>query len=164
MLKLKLQIHFDHLMEGSTTLFEKTMLGKITGKEGAMKDRDSWITSLRQFWTWVWVDSGSWSDGLEYHNLLAVHMETRKWDMTELNWMNFTHLGSMKSNWCSFTFLPLFENICLVLFFFPKLSCNGFLHFYFWRSLLKWWWLYSSAKMFGRIHQWGHLGPSIFSC
>ena len=58
MLKLKLQ-YFGHLMWRADS-FEKTlMLGKIMAGEGDDRGWDGWMASLT-YWTWVWVDSGSW--------------------------------------------------------------------------------------------------------
>ena len=59
MLKLKLQ-YFSHLM-WRTDSFEKTlMLEKIEGRwEGDDRGWDGWMASLT-WWTWVWVNSGSW--------------------------------------------------------------------------------------------------------
>ena len=58
MLKLKLQC-FGHLRQ-RTDSFEKTlMLGKIEGGEGDDGGWDGWMASPT-WWTWVWVNSGSW--------------------------------------------------------------------------------------------------------
>ena len=59
MLKLKLR-YFGHLMRRADS-FEKTLiLGKIEGRgEGDDRGWDGWMVSLT-WWTWVWVDSGSW--------------------------------------------------------------------------------------------------------
>ena len=60
MLKLKPQ-YFGHLMRRADS-FEKTvMLGKIEGRRREGDDRgwDGWMASPT-WWTWVWVDSGSW--------------------------------------------------------------------------------------------------------
>ena len=59
MLKLKLQ-YFGHLMWRADS-FEKTlMLGKIEGRRrGDDRGWDGWMASPT-WWTWVWVNSGSW--------------------------------------------------------------------------------------------------------
>jgi len=59
MLKLKLQ-YVGHLMRRADA-FEKTlMLGRLrAGREGDDRGWDGWMASLT-WWTWVWVDSGSW--------------------------------------------------------------------------------------------------------
>ena len=56
MLKLKLQ-YFGHLMRRTDSLEKTLMLGKIEGRR-----RRGWngrMASLT-WWTWVWVNSGSW--------------------------------------------------------------------------------------------------------
>ena len=55
MLKLKLQ-YFGHLMPRVDSL-EKTLMG--AGGEGDDRGWDGWMASLT-WWTWVWVNSGSW--------------------------------------------------------------------------------------------------------
>ena len=54
MLKLKLQ-YFGHLMWRVDSL-EKTLM---LGEEGDDREWDGWMASLT-WWTWVWVNSGSW--------------------------------------------------------------------------------------------------------
>ena len=61
MLKLKLQ-YFSHLML-RTDSFEKTlMLGKIEGGRRRGRQRRRWLDGMVSptWWTWVWVNSGSW--------------------------------------------------------------------------------------------------------
>ena len=59
MLKLKLH-YFGHLMRRVDSLEKTLMLGGIGGKR-RRDDRgwDGWMASLT-WWTWVWVNSGSW--------------------------------------------------------------------------------------------------------
>ena len=59
MLKLKLQ-YFGHLMRRVDSLEKTLMLGGL-GARGEGDDRgwDGWMASLT-WWTWVWVNSGSW--------------------------------------------------------------------------------------------------------
>ena len=59
MLKLKLQ-YFGHLMWRADSLEKTLMLGGIGGRR-RKEDRgwDGWMASLT-WWTWVWVNSGSW--------------------------------------------------------------------------------------------------------
>ena len=59
MLKLKLQ-YFGHLMGRGDSLEKTLMLGGIgAGGEGDDRGWDGWVASLT-WWTWVWVNSGSW--------------------------------------------------------------------------------------------------------
>ena len=59
MLKLKLQ-YFDYLMRRVDSLEKTLMLGGIGGGgKGDDRGWDSWMASLT-WWTWVWVNSGSW--------------------------------------------------------------------------------------------------------
>ena len=59
MLKLKLQ-YFGHLMRRADSLEKTLMLGKTEGRR-RRDDRgwDGWMASPT-WWTWVWVNSGSW--------------------------------------------------------------------------------------------------------
>jgi len=59
MLKLKLQ-YFGHLMWRVDSLEKTLMLGRIGGRgEGDSRGWDGWMLSPT-WWTWVWVNSGSW--------------------------------------------------------------------------------------------------------
>ena len=59
MLKLKLQ-YFGHLMWRVDLLGKTLMLGGIgAGGEGDDRGWDGWMASPT-WWTWVWVNSGSW--------------------------------------------------------------------------------------------------------
>ena len=59
MLKLKLQ-YFDHLMRRADSLEKPLMLGGMgAGGERDARGWDGWMVSLT-WWTWVWVNSGSW--------------------------------------------------------------------------------------------------------
>ena len=57
-LKLKLQ-YFGHLMQRVDSLEKTLMLGRFGAGEGDDRGWDGWMTSLT-WWTWVWVNSGSW--------------------------------------------------------------------------------------------------------
>ena len=58
MLKLKLQ-SFGHLM-GRTHSLKKTLkLGKIEGRRRRERQRLRWLDGITDWWTWVWVSSGS---------------------------------------------------------------------------------------------------------
>ena len=58
MLKLKLQ-YFGHLMQRADTFEKPLMLGKIEGERRGWQKMRWWMASLT-WWTWVWVNSGSW--------------------------------------------------------------------------------------------------------
>ena len=59
MLKLKLQ-YFGHLVQRVDSLEKTLMLGGIgAGGEGDDRGWDGWMASLT-WWTWVWMNSGSW--------------------------------------------------------------------------------------------------------
>ena len=59
MLKLKVQ-YFGHLMWSVDSLEKTLMLGRFgAGGEGDDIGWDGWMASLT-WWTWVWVNSGSW--------------------------------------------------------------------------------------------------------
>ena len=59
MLKLKLQ-YFCHLMQRVDSLEKTLMLGGIgRRREGDDRGWDGWMASPT-WWTWVWVNSGSW--------------------------------------------------------------------------------------------------------
>ena len=58
-LKLKLQ-YFGHLMQRTDSMEKTLMLGKIEGwRRRDDRGCDGWMASQR-WWTWVWVNSGSW--------------------------------------------------------------------------------------------------------
>ena len=62
MLKLKLQ-YFGPLMWRADSLEKTLMLGGVgAGGEGDNRGWDGWMASLI-WWTWVWVNSGSWWTG-----------------------------------------------------------------------------------------------------
>ena len=58
MLKLKLH-YFGHLMWKVDSLEKTLMLGGIGGRRRRGWQRMRWMASLT-WWTWVWVNSGSW--------------------------------------------------------------------------------------------------------
>ena len=85
MLKLKLQ-YFGHLMR-RTDLLEKTlMLGKTEGRRRGQQRMRCWISSPT-WWTWVWVNSGSWwwtgRSGMLW--FMGSQRVGHDW-ATELNW------------------------------------------------------------------------------
>ena len=93
MLKLKLQ-YFGHLMPKRSWLIGQELThwkrlwcweGLGTGGEGDDKGWDCWMASLT-WWTWVWVNSGSWWWTGKPGVLWFMGLQSRKWlsDWTEL--------------------------------------------------------------------------------
>ena len=98
MLKLKLQ-YFGHLMRRVDSLEKTLMLGGIGGRrKGDDRGWDGWMASPT-WWTWVWVNSGSWwwtgRPGVLW--FMGLQRVGHDWD-TELNW---TELNN-KRCWASF--------------------------------------------------------------
>ena len=91
MLKLKLQ-YFGHLMQRADSLEKTLSLGKIERDD---RRSDGWMASLT-WWTWVWVNSGSWwwtgRPGVLW--FMGSQRVGHDW-ATKLNWANlishFTH-------------------------------------------------------------------------
>ena len=85
MLKLKLQ-YFGHLMGRVDSLEKTLMLGGIGCRRRDDRGWDGWMASPT-WWTWVWVNSGSWwwtgrPGVLRFMGLQRVGHD---W-VTELNW------------------------------------------------------------------------------
>ena len=59
MLKLKLQ-YFGHLKRRVDSLEKTLMLGGIGGRRRRGQPRMRWLMASPTWWTWVWVNSGSW--------------------------------------------------------------------------------------------------------
>ena len=59
MLKLKLQ-YFGHLMWRVDSLEKTLMLGGVGGRRRRGRQRMRWLDGITEWWTWVWVNSGSW--------------------------------------------------------------------------------------------------------
>ena len=99
MLKLKLQF-FGHLIQRADSLEKTLILGNMrAGGEGNDRGCDGWMASLTQ-WTWVWMDSGSWSWTGRPGMLQFMGSQRVRHDWaTELNWteLNF--------QWKQFNFL-----------------------------------------------------------
>ena len=87
MLKLKLQ-YFGHLTWRVDSLEKTLMLGGIGGQEEKGKTRgwDGWMASLT-WWTWVWVNSGSWwlTGRPGVLRFMGSQRVGHDWE-TELNW------------------------------------------------------------------------------
>ena len=62
--------------------------GLGAGAEGDDRGWDGWMTSLT-WWTWVWVNSGSWwwTGRPGVLRFMGSQSQTRLSDWTELNWM-----------------------------------------------------------------------------
>ena len=90
MLKLKLQ-YSGHLMWRTDSLEKTLRLGKIEGKRRRGRQRMRWLDGTTDWWTWVWVNSGSWW-WTGRPGCAAVHgvakSQTRLSDWTELNWQS----------------------------------------------------------------------------
>ena len=87
MLKLKLQ-YFDHLMWRINSLEKTLMLGGIGGRR--RRGWDGWMASPT-WWTWVWVNSGSWwwtgrPGMLQFMGVAKSRTQLSNW--TELKWLN----------------------------------------------------------------------------
>ena len=59
MLKLKLQ-YYGHLMQRVDSLEKTLMLGGIGSKRRRGRQRMRLVDGITIWWTWVWVNSGSW--------------------------------------------------------------------------------------------------------
>ena len=104
MLKLKLQ-YFGHLMWRVDSLEKTLMLGGLGAGGGDERGWDGWMTSLT-WWTWVWVNSGSWwwtgrPGVLRFMGLQRVR---HNW-ATELNLTEWWGHGKIVS-------APLFQIVC----------------------------------------------------
>ena len=102
MLKLKLQ-YFGHLMQRADSLEKTLMLGQIRGRRRRGQQRMRWLMASRTWWTWVWVNSGSWwwtgRPGVLW--FMGSQRVGHDW-ATELNW----RLHEVFFNWNSwFTML-----------------------------------------------------------
>ena len=115
-LKLKLQ-YFGHLMWRADSLKKTLMLGKIeAGGEGYDRGWDGWMSSPT-WWTWVWVNSGSW------------------WWTGRPGMLWFMGLQRVRHDWA--TELNIFKNDTLKNFeqrgFFRWILCRYFLRLSEWR-------------------------------
>ena len=87
MLKLKLQ-YFGHLMWRVDSLEKTLMLGGIGSRRRRGWQRMRWLDGITDWWTWVWVNSGSWwwtgrPGMLQFTGSQRIG---HNW-VTELNWM-----------------------------------------------------------------------------
>ena len=96
MLKLKLQ-YFGHLMWRTDSLKKTLLLGKIEGGRRRGWQRMGWLDGITTWWTWVWVNSGSWWGTGKPDVLRSMGSQRigHKWE-TELNW---TTLQIQEGRW-----------------------------------------------------------------
>ena len=86
MLKLKLQ-YFGHLMQRVDSLEKSLMLGGIEGRRRRGRQRMRWLDGITDWWTWVWVNSGSWGWTGKPGVLRFMGSQRVRHDCaTELNW------------------------------------------------------------------------------
>ena len=84
MLKLKLQ-YFCQLMQRVDSLEKTLMLGEIGGRRRGQQRMRGWMTSPT-WWTWVWVNFGSWWWSGRPGVLQFMGSQSQTWlsDLTEL--------------------------------------------------------------------------------
>ena len=99
MLKLKFQ-YFGHFMWRVDSL-EKTLMleGLGAGGEGDDRGWDGWMASPT-WWTWVWVNSGSWwwTGRLGVLRFMGSQRVGHDW-ATELNWGISSCIGEKQQLW-----------------------------------------------------------------
>ena len=151
---MKLQ-YFGHLMWRVDSLEKTLMLGGIRGRR--RRGWHGWMASLT-WWTWVWVDSGSWWwTGRPGVLQFMGSQTTERLNWTELNWylVVFSTWGVLSLDmfiWLASLFhLGLCSNITSseafldqLFFFFPFIFiswrlitlqyCSGFCHTLTWIS------------------------------
>ena len=90
MLKLKLQ-YFGHLMWRVDSFEKSLMLGGIEGRRRRGRQRMRWLDGITDWWTWVWVNSGSWGWTGKPGVLRFMGSQRVGHDWaTELNWTDCT--------------------------------------------------------------------------
>ena len=121
MLKLKLQF-FGHLIQRADSLEKTLILGNMrAGGEGNDRGCDGWMASLTQ-WTWVWMDSGSWSwtgrpGMLQFMGSQRVrHNWATELNWTELNfqWKQFNFLFYILLHYLTFHNNPFIYLFCYI--------------------------------------------------
>ena len=126
MLKLKRQ-YFGHLMRRVDSLEKTLMLGGLgAGGEGDDRGWDGWMASPT-WWTWVWVNSGSWwwTGRLGVLWFMGSQGVGHYWE-TELNWLISSHCSLRKiflsllallwNSAFSWIYLSFFCAFCFFLF------------------------------------------------
>ena len=104
MLKLKLQ-YFDHLMQRVDSLEKTLMLGGIGGRRWRGRQRMRWLDGITDssitdtWWTWVWVNSGSWwwTERLGVLRFMGSQRVRHNWAI-ELNWTELNYLW-LSTHW-----------------------------------------------------------------
>ena len=96
MLKLKLQ-YPGYLMQRAKSLEKTLMLEKIEVRRRRRWQRMRWLDGITTWWTWVWVNSGSWWGTGKPDVLQSMGSQRigHKWE-TELNW---TTLQIQEGRW-----------------------------------------------------------------
>ena len=123
--KLKLQ-YLGHLMQRTDSLEKTLMLGKINvGREGDYREWDGWMASPT-WWTWVWVNPGSWCWTGRPGELQSMgswrvwHDWVAKLNWTELNSPIPVHFSSLIPKMLMFTLaISSFSSVtqsCLTLY------------------------------------------------
>ena len=114
MLKLKLQ-YFGHLMWKADSLEKTLMLGGIGGRRRRGRQRMKCWMASPTWWTWVWVNSGSWwwtgRPGLLW--FMGLQRAGHDW-ATELNWTD-AFLVSLKEIPESFLFFFFLRKIPMLI-------------------------------------------------
>ena len=124
MLKLKLQ-YFGHLMRRVDSLEKTLILGGIgAGGEGDDRGWDGWMASLT-WWTWVWVNAGSWwwtgRPGVLW--FMGLQRVGHDW-ATELNWTELRlqmEASHMATTWW-------IDKVCLSTQWLLSIKPNGWIH------------------------------------
>ena len=104
MLKLKLQ-YFGHLMQRVDSLEKTLMLGGIGGRRWRGRQRMRWLDGITDssitdtWWTWVWVNSGSWwwTERLGVLRFMGSQRVGHNWAI-ELNWTELNYLW-LSTHW-----------------------------------------------------------------
>ena len=121
MLKLKLQ-YFGHLMRRVDSLEKTLMLGGIVGRRRRGRQRmRGWMASLT-WWTWVWVNSGSWwwtgRPGVLW--FMGSQRFGHDWE-TELNWKYSVSLAT--SLYFTILFFKMQDFPCRICYVLINIVC-----------------------------------------
>ena len=82
--------YFEHLMWRADSFEKMLMLGKIEGRRRRGQQKMRWWMASLTWWTWVWMDSGSWwctgRPGVLW--FMGSQRVRHNW-ATELNWTDW---------------------------------------------------------------------------